>query len=51
MPDAQRLLDAFEYVQIDEDVGRSAMVEPTCAGAEWYLNCAQARKDARCRNP
>ncbi|HEY2265369.1 MAG TPA: PIN domain-containing protein, partial [Streptosporangiaceae bacterium] len=25
---AQRLLDAFEYVQIDEDVVRSAIVEP-----------------------
>jgi hypothetical protein len=24
----QRLLDAFEYVQIDEDVVRSAIVEP-----------------------
>src|ERR1700748_3762588 len=28
IPDAQRLLDAFEYVQIDEDVVRSAIVEP-----------------------
>jgi uncharacterized protein len=28
IPDAQRLLDAFEYVQIDEDVGSSAIVEP-----------------------
>jgi predicted nucleic acid-binding protein len=28
IPDAQRLLDAFEYVQIDEDVVRAAMVEP-----------------------
>lgn len=28
IPDAQRLLDAFEYVQIDEDVVRTAMVEP-----------------------
>jgi predicted nucleic acid-binding protein len=28
IPDAQRLLDAFEYIQIDEDVGRTAMVEP-----------------------
>jgi predicted nucleic acid-binding protein len=28
IPDAQRLLDAFEYIQIDEDVVRSAMVEP-----------------------
>jgi hypothetical protein len=26
IPDAQRLLDAFEYVQIDEDVVRSALV-------------------------
>jgi len=28
IPDAQRLLDAFEYVQIDEDVVRTSMVEP-----------------------
>lgn len=28
IPDAQRLLDAFQYVQIDEDVVRGAMVEP-----------------------
>ncbi|MGH3192553.1 MAG: PIN domain-containing protein [Streptosporangiaceae bacterium] len=28
IPDAQRLLDAFEYVQMDEDVVRSAIVEP-----------------------
>jgi predicted nucleic acid-binding protein len=28
IPDAQRLLDAFEYVRIDEDVVRSAIVEP-----------------------
>lgn len=28
IPDAQRLLDAFEYIQIDEDVVRTAMVEP-----------------------
>ncbi|HEY0932961.1 MAG TPA: type II toxin-antitoxin system VapC family toxin [Trebonia sp.] len=28
IPDAQRLLDAFEYVQIDEEVVRSAIVEP-----------------------
>lgn len=28
MPDAQRLLDAFQYVPIDEDVVRGAMVEP-----------------------
>ena len=28
IPDAQRLLDAFEYIQIDEDVVRAAMVEP-----------------------
>lgn len=28
IPDAQRLLAAFEYVQIDEDVVRAAMVEP-----------------------
>jgi hypothetical protein len=28
IPDAQRLLDAFEYVQIDDDVVRTAMVEP-----------------------
>ena len=28
IPDAQRLLDAFEYVQMDEDVVRTAMVEP-----------------------
>jgi uncharacterized protein len=28
IPDAQRLLDAFEYVQISEDVVRSAIVEP-----------------------
>ena len=28
IPDAQRLLDAFQYVQIDEDVVRSAIVEP-----------------------
>jgi predicted nucleic acid-binding protein len=28
IPDAQRLLDAFEYVHIDEDVVRTAMVEP-----------------------
>jgi predicted nucleic acid-binding protein len=28
IPEAQRLLDAFEYVQIDEDVVRSAIVEP-----------------------
>lgn len=28
IPDAQRLLDAFEYIQIDKDVVRTAMVEP-----------------------
>jgi predicted nucleic acid-binding protein len=28
IPDTQRLLDAFEYIQIDEDVVRTAMVEP-----------------------
>ena len=28
IPDAQRLLDAFEYIQIDEDVVRTAMAEP-----------------------
>ena len=28
IPDAQRLLDAFDYIQIDEDVVRTAMVEP-----------------------
>jgi uncharacterized protein len=28
IPDAQRLLDAFEYVQMDEDVVRTTMVEP-----------------------
>ena len=28
IPDAQRLLDAFEHLQIDEDVVRSAIVEP-----------------------
>lgn len=28
IPDAQRLLDAFEYIQIDEEVVRTAMVEP-----------------------
>jgi uncharacterized protein len=28
IPDAQRLLDAFEYIQIDEDVVRAAMAEP-----------------------
>jgi predicted nucleic acid-binding protein len=28
IPDAQRLLDAFEYIQIDEDVVHTAMVEP-----------------------
>ena len=28
IPDAQRLLDAFEYVQIDEDVVRTSIVEP-----------------------
>lgn len=28
IPDAQRMLDAFEYIQIDEDVVRAAMVEP-----------------------
>ena len=28
IPDAQRLLDAFEYIQMDEDVVRTAMVEP-----------------------
>lgn len=28
IPDAQRLLDALEYIQIDEDVVRTAMVEP-----------------------
>jgi predicted nucleic acid-binding protein len=28
IPGAQRLLDAFEYVQVDEDVVRSAIVEP-----------------------
>ena len=28
IPDAQRLLDAFEYVPIDEEVVRSAIVEP-----------------------
>lgn len=28
IPDAQRLLDAFEYIQMDEDVARTAMVEP-----------------------
>src|SRR5579859_4519236 len=28
IPAAQRLLDAFEYVQIDEDVVRSPIVEP-----------------------
>ena len=28
IPDAQRLLDAFEYIQIDEEVVRSAIVEP-----------------------
>jgi hypothetical protein len=28
IPDAQRLLDAFEYIQMDEEVVRSAMVEP-----------------------
>jgi uncharacterized protein len=28
IPDAQCLPDAFEYVQIDEDVVRSAIVEP-----------------------
>jgi predicted nucleic acid-binding protein len=28
IPDAQRLIDAFEYVQMDEDVVRTAIVEP-----------------------
>lgn len=28
VPDAQRLLDAFEYIPIDEDVVRMAMAEP-----------------------
>ena len=28
IPDAQRLLDAFEYIQMDEDVVGTAMVEP-----------------------
>ncbi len=28
IPDAQRLVDAFEHVQVDEDVVRSAIVEP-----------------------
>lgn len=28
IPDAQRLLDALEYIQMDEDVVRTAMVEP-----------------------
>ncbi|WP_166459595.1 type II toxin-antitoxin system VapC family toxin [Amycolatopsis pithecellobii] len=28
IPDAQRLLDAFQYVPIDEEVVRGAMVEP-----------------------
>jgi predicted nucleic acid-binding protein len=28
IPDAQRLLDAFDHVQIDEDVVRSAIAEP-----------------------
>jgi predicted nucleic acid-binding protein len=28
IPDTQRLLDAFEYIQMDEDVVRAAMVEP-----------------------
>ena len=28
IPDAQRLLQAFEYVQIGEDVVRTAMIEP-----------------------
>jgi predicted nucleic acid-binding protein len=28
IPDAQRLLDAFEYIQIDEDIVRAAMAEP-----------------------
>ena len=37
IPDAQRLLDAFEYVQIDEDVVRSAIVEP-----DWLLRSLDA---------
>jgi predicted nucleic acid-binding protein len=28
IPDAQRLLDAFDYIQIDEQVVRTAMIEP-----------------------
>lgn len=28
IPDAQRLLDAFQYVPVDDDVVRDAMVEP-----------------------
>jgi hypothetical protein len=35
IPDAQRLLDAFEYVQIDENVVRSAVVEPDRLLRPW----------------
>lgn len=35
IPDAQRLLDAFEYVQIDAEVVRSAVIEPDRLLRPW----------------